>query len=79
MLPVFHSITGCDTVSSFNGRGKKTAWEVWECFPEVTNAFREIGQTHLITEDSQLLIEKFVIFMIDRYLLTTVRLCRMRH
>ena len=66
VLPVFHSITGCDTVSSFNGRGKKTAWEVWECFPEVTNAFREIGQTHLITEDSQLLIERFVILMYDR-------------
>ena len=66
VLPVFHSITGCDTVSSFNGRGKKTAWEVWEFFPEVTNAFREIGQTHFITEDSQLLIERFVILMSDR-------------
>ena len=24
-LPIFHSITGCDTVSSFNGIGEKTA------------------------------------------------------
>ena len=24
-LPMFHAITGCDTVSSFAGRGKKTA------------------------------------------------------
>lgn len=24
-LPVFHAFTGCDTVSAFTGRGKKTA------------------------------------------------------
>ena len=24
-LPMFHSLTGCDTVSSFCGRGKKNA------------------------------------------------------
>ena len=27
-LPIFHALTGCDTVSSFAGRGKKTAWEI---------------------------------------------------
>ena len=26
-IPIFHAFTGCDTVSSFSGRGKKTAWE----------------------------------------------------
>ena len=26
-LPVFHAITGCDTVSAFAGRGKKAAWQ----------------------------------------------------
>ena len=25
-LPVFHAMTGSDTVSLFDGRGKKTAW-----------------------------------------------------
>ena len=24
-LPVFHCLTGCDTVSSFSGKGKKSA------------------------------------------------------
>ena len=38
-LPIFHAFTGCDTVSSFSGRGKKTAWETWNVFPEVTDAF----------------------------------------
>lgn len=35
-LPVFHAVMGCDTVSAFAGRGKKTAWETWKAFPEVT-------------------------------------------
>lgn len=29
-LPIFHAITGCDTVSWFHGRGKQTAWNVWD-------------------------------------------------
>ena len=32
-LPMFHALTGCDTVSFFAGRGKKTAWDVWKAFP----------------------------------------------
>lgn len=28
-LPMFHALTGCDTVSCFTGHGKRTAWEVW--------------------------------------------------
>ncbi|CAC5391639.1 unnamed protein product [Mytilus coruscus] len=39
-LPVFHAFTGCDTVSSFAGKGKKTAWETWMAFEDVTLAFR---------------------------------------
>ena len=38
-LPVFHAYTGCDTVSLFNTRGKKTAWETWKAFEEVTATF----------------------------------------
>ena len=32
-LPPFHALTGCDTVSSFAGIGKKTAWAA--CFCEL--------------------------------------------
>ena len=35
-LPLFHSLTGCDTVSSFSGRGKKTCWDVWNTFERLT-------------------------------------------
>ena len=29
LLLMFHAPTGCDTVLFFEGRGKKTAWDVW--------------------------------------------------
>ena len=32
VLHMFHAFTGCDTVSFFNGRGQKTAWETWSAF-----------------------------------------------
>ena len=32
-LPMFHALTGCDTVSSFAGHGKKAAWAVWAVLP----------------------------------------------
>ena len=37
-LPMFHTLTGCDTVSSFVGHGKKTAWKIWKVYPELTDA-----------------------------------------
>ncbi len=37
-LPMFHAQTGCDTVSSFAGHGKKSAWAVWAVLPELTDA-----------------------------------------
>ena len=32
-LPLFHALTGCDTVSSFAGMGKKTAYAAWNVYP----------------------------------------------
>ena len=36
---LFHSFTGCNTTSAFYGRGKKSAWESWNCFDDITQAF----------------------------------------
>ena len=38
-LPFWFTITGCDTVSMFSGRGKKTAWNVWSVFEKATSSF----------------------------------------
>ena len=35
-LPMFHAFTGCDTVSSFLCKGKKSAWQTWIHFDDVT-------------------------------------------
>lgn len=51
-------------ISSFAGRGKKTAWITWKSFPEVTDAFSELMPSE-VSEESMLLIERFVVLMYD--------------
>ena len=38
-FPMFHAFTGCDQVSFFSGKGKKTAWDIWKKDDDVTSAF----------------------------------------
>lgn len=71
-LPLFHALTGCDTVSAFAGRGKKTARETWKAFPEVTKAFNEILQMQAdVSEQANSQLEHFFILMYDRTSETT--------
>lgn len=42
-LPMFHSITGYDNVSSFGGIVKKTAWQTWKAFDKVTATFHTLS------------------------------------
>lgn len=66
-LPAFHAFTGCDTVSCFAGRGKKTAMEAWKACPEVTSAFLSLSSPIAqITDGTMELIQRFVILMYDR-------------
>ena len=39
-LPFYHAFTGCDTTSQFFGKGKKSSWDSWKSFPDVTKAFQ---------------------------------------
>ncbi len=65
-LLFFHSFTGCDTVSSFSSVGKKTAWKVWENFPEVTSAFQTFSNGNEKSLDDHLpMLEQFVILCYD--------------
>ena len=54
-LPFFHSFTGCDAVSSFKGKAKKSAWLRWKSFTTATDVFR--GLKHL---------QKFVVQMYSK-------------
>lgn len=66
-LPIFHALTGCDTVSSFLGRGKKTAWKVWEAFDQITPTFKSFSKLpNEINRKCQDDVERFVILLYDR-------------
>ena len=54
-LPVFHAFTGCDTTSSFRGKGKKSAWNAWQACDEVTETFMHLA------------CNPFVVFNVDSH------------
>ena len=60
-LPMFHALTGCDTVSSFVG--KKTAWNTWNVLPELADVLLQLSS---VPSD----IPEDVIPIIERYCMT---------
>ena len=65
-LPVFHSFIGCDTASSFGGRGKKSAWNTWQVYPEVTGAFERLLHMEETSKTAMAALERFVVLLYDR-------------
>ena len=68
VLPMFHAFTGCDTVSYFGGRGKKTTWDTWTTYRDVTPAICALGamtDPRAIDEWMEPL-ERFVVLLYDR-------------
>ena len=63
-LPVFHTFTGCDTVSLFKSIVKKTAWKWWSSFDSVTAGILDLssGNTTVRNETAGLL-ERFAILL----------------
>lgn len=65
-LPMFHAFTGCDTVSCFLGKGKKTAWQTWLQYDDVTSAFLHFMSCRSLSDESLEKIERFVVLLYDR-------------
>ena len=66
-LAFFHAFTGCDTVSSFGGHGKKMAFDVWHAFPDVTLAFLCLGTNPSEISEQQLdILERYLVLLYDR-------------
>ena len=66
-LPMSHALTGCDTVSSFAGHGKRTAWSTWKSLSELTYALLMLAdEPKEIPDDAMHIIERFVILLFDR-------------
>lgn len=65
-LPIFHAITGCDTVSSFSGKGKKTAWTTWSSYQEVTSAFVLLSdRPETVSDECLEILEQFIVLLYD--------------
>ena len=67
-LLFFHAFTGCDQVSSFCNHGKKTAWETWSTYNEVTNEFNLLSDkpSEDCVKESVENIERFVVLLYYR-------------
>ena len=44
-LPIFHAFTRCNTVPWFGGSGKRTAWDTWRAYDDITQAFSYLSNT----------------------------------
>ena len=66
-LPMFHAFTGCDTVSSFASRGKKTAWETWMAYEEATETFLALTNApQELDDESFAVLARYTILLYDR-------------
>ena len=69
-LPVFHALTGCDTMSAFRGKGKKSTWQAWQAYEDITNTFVYLANhpfQHLYAgSDHFKKIERLTVIMYDR-------------
>ena len=66
-LPMFHAFTGCDTVSFFGGRGKKTALDTWKAYQHVNSAFSALVSAPCKETVEEVLekLERFVVLLYD--------------
>jgi len=62
----WYAFTGCDTVSQFQGRGKKTAWQTWIQYPEATQTFINLSSLCTPSADDNAVIERYVILLYDK-------------
>ncbi len=60
-------MSGCDTVSSFSGIGKKTAWDVWKSMPHMTPLFEKLStEPTQVTDEDMDQLERYVILTYSR-------------
>ena len=66
-MPMFHALNGCDTVFSFAGHGKKTAWAIWTVLPELINSLLKLSAAPSdLPENVLYTTERYVILLYDR-------------
>ena len=67
---LLHAISGCDTVSGFNGVGTKTAWQIFMTMESIEPIFSRLENApEAVTEeefDIEIVIERFVFLLYSR-------------
>jgi hypothetical protein len=66
-LPLFHSLTGCDTTSAFLGCGKKTAWAAWTATPNLSNTLIELTQNPDLINTEPVYLQRLEQFVVNMY------------
>jgi hypothetical protein len=67
VLPFWHAFSGCDTVSSFSGRGQKTVMEAWNRFDIVTPVFvPHSNAPEKLSQDQLSVLGKFIAYLCDK-------------
>jgi hypothetical protein len=64
-LPLFHALTGCDTVSSFSSRSKKIGYDAWTDYPGLTDSLLQVSLNPNFVSQPQVfsVIEQFVVLI----------------
>ena len=66
-ITFFHAFTGCDVVSAFRGKGKKSAWQTWDMCAEASDVFARLSHYPPTVNDNEMdILEKCVVIMYDR-------------
>ena len=66
-ITLVHTVTSCDVVSAFRGKGKKSARQTWDMCAEASGVFARLSQYPPTVNDYEMdILEKFVVIMYDR-------------
>ena len=66
-LLFLHAFSGCDTVSAFRQKGKKTLYSTWLAVPEVTPVFAKLSNCPgAVTENDMDAVQKFTVKVYDK-------------
>ena len=63
-LPFFYAFTGCDSVSSFNGKGKCTFWDQWMksgMKNDITRTFIKLGYIPATVSNEDMIVLELLV------------------
>ena len=67
---MFNSFSGSDTISAFNGKGKKSMWQAWQAYEDITETFVNLAThpfQHLNSEDDVFQkLERLIVVLYDK-------------